>query len=751
MSAAGPEEKRRGNATMDNTDQPDRKPPSILAPDVDRMRSSEALSALRERTRWVLWRPILRKDRWTKPLFQTNGKFAKSDDPATWSTFEECAAAIGETFPGLGYVMGPGDAAFDLDDVRNPETGEILHWAEVVIDRAGSYAEISPSGRGIRIIGTGVGPDLQVKLKIPGADASCELYRGESHRYYTTTGLQLEGTADRLASLDEVMDAVHQELTAAPSVVLQFPQRPSRGRPSRADLARRRVEETVRDGRYEDFGQDRSKAVWFVVCEMIRNGSTDQQIREVISDPTNKISEHVLDQPKPEQYADRQIANARRSIEDDRQSLMRRLGAFVAYRPSHDYIFALNGAHWPGASVDDCVGPLPASMTPTGRASHWLNANRAVDDATWAPGEDKIIEDRLINGGGWIDAPGYRMWNLYRPPSIELRPGDPSPWVDHLVRLYGEEGARRIQMYFAHRVQHPGRKINFGLMMGGAPGIGKDTLIEALFQAVGAGNFKEASPRELLGPWTHYGQAVVLRISEAADLGEFDRFKFYERCKTLMASPPAVLEVNEKHVKQYYVPNVVGVIITTNHRTSGLYLPENDRRHEIYWTDVTREDLPSDYLDRLWQWYYGGGFGVVAHHLATFDLSEFNEKAPPPKTRAFLEIASTSDAPENAELEDALDSLGRPDALTIDDLLGCVVSEDFRSFLSDRKSARQVGHRLEEVGYRRQLQPGVVGGKWVINGKRRVLYVRRELKDNEAVTACRSKCGQAGTRGEDVI
>jgi hypothetical protein len=41
--------------------------------------------------------------------------------------------------------------------------------------------------------------------------------------------------------------------------------------------------------------------------------------------------------------------------------------------------------------------------------------------------------------------------------------------------------------------------------------------------------------------------------------------------KVYTAAPPDVLD--EKHLREYAVFNVCGVIITTNHKTDGLFLP----------------------------------------------------------------------------------------------------------------------------------------------------------------------------------
>ena len=78
---------------------------------------------------------------------------------------------------------------------------------------------------------------------------------------------------------------------------------------------------------------------------------------------------------------------------------------------------------------------------------------------------------------------------------------------------------------------------------------------------------------------TAFLRSVILRVSEARDLGDIDRFQFYDHMKAYTAAPPDVLRVDEKNLREYSVPNVVGVVITTNHKTDGIYLPADDRRH----------------------------------------------------------------------------------------------------------------------------------------------------------------------------
>ena len=91
------------------------------------------------------------------------------------------------------------------------------------------------------------------------------------------------------------------------------------------------------------------------------------------------------------------------------------------------------------------------------------------------------------------------------------------------------------------------------------------------------------------------------------------------------------------------------MIITTNHKTDGIFLPADDRRHYVAWSDETKESFTPEYWRALYGWFDAGGREIVANYLAEVDLSGFDPKAPPPKTAAFAEFVASSRAPEDDE------------------------------------------------------------------------------------------------------
>lgn len=427
------------------------------------------------------------------------------------------------------------------------------------------------------------------------------------------------------------------------------------------------------------------------------------------------------------------------------------LNDFHAYMPTHSYIFVPSREMWPASSVNARIPPIPLTDKQAGAengkhttlaASGWLDRHKPVEQMTWGPGLPILIHDRLISDGGWISRKGVNCFNLYRPPAI--KPGDArqaGPWLEHARKIYGND-ADHITLWLAHRVQRPQEKVNHALLLGGCQGVGKDTLLEPMKHAIGPWNFAEVSPKQMLGRFNGFLKSVILRVSEARDLGDVHRFSFYDHMKAYTAAPPDVLRVDEKHLREHYVLNCCGIIITTNYKSDGIYLPPNDRRHFVAWTDLTKEDFAPAYWNELWRWYSSDGHRHVAAYLAELDISAFDAKASPPKTAAFWAIVDANRSPENAELADVIDQLGNPDAVTLAGLRLSAGSSEIGDWLADRKNRRAIPHRLEQCGYV-QVRNTANDGLWKLNGNRQVIYARSTLSISDRFRAAKELATEA--------
>ncbi len=297
-------------------------------------------------------------------------------------------------------------------------------------------------------------------------------------------------------------------------------------------------------------------------------------------------------------------------------------------------------------------------------ATAWLDRNKPVEQMTWAPGLPMLIRDQLISEGGWIERKNVTCFNLYRPPTIKLGDAaDADPWLDHVRKVYPDD-ADHIIKWCAHRVQRPQEKINHALVLGGAMGIGKDTLLEPVKHAVGPWNFHEVSPQHLLGRFNGFLKSVILRVSEARDLGDVNRFQFYDHMKAYTAAPPDVLRVDEKNLREHCVLNCV----RRHHHDepqSGRHL--SARRRPPPLCGVVRTDqgrFHREYWNAFGDWYGDRARRTLPPISPSSTSRRSTRRHRRPRRSAFWDIVDASRAPEDAELADVLDKMGNPDVTT---------------------------------------------------------------------------------------
>jgi hypothetical protein len=286
------------------------------------------------------------------------------------------------------------------------------------------------------------------------------------------------------------------------------------------------------------------------------------------------------------------------------------IGDFVFHAPTGRYVYTPSMEWWGKQGVDSRL-EWPGPKQPP---SELLRASAAVDQVTWSPGDPQIIEHRLMYSGGWRETPNARCLNFYRPPAaFDGDPAKAQPWLDHVRALYGDE-ADHIIDWLSHRVQCPGQKINHALVLGGGQGIGKDTVLAPAVHGVGLWNVSDITPAAFVGRFNSWAKAVIVRINEARDRRECSPGEFYEHAKVYMAAPPEMLQIDEKGITEYKIPNVCSIVITTNNKLTGVHLPADDRRHFVAWSDVPPGDLVAvQRAAALWHWYEKRASATSSH------------------------------------------------------------------------------------------------------------------------------------------
>jgi hypothetical protein len=166
---------------------------------------------LRALPNWVVWRLEKRANqcgvvRETKvPYNARSDKHAKSNDPATWSEFGDATEALKRGYVGLGFCLTPPYVGVDLDGCR--QNGAQEPWAEEIIHELDSYAELSPSGRGVHVFVKGELPDGPRQKDFEGEHHGVGLYDAARGRYLTMTGCRIGSNgaiAERTAELQRI-------------------------------------------------------------------------------------------------------------------------------------------------------------------------------------------------------------------------------------------------------------------------------------------------------------------------------------------------------------------------------------------------------------------------------------------------------------------------------------------------------------------------------------------------------------------
>ncbi len=105
----------------------------------------------------------------------------------------------------MGFVFTEDDpvVGVDLDDCRDPETGDIDDTAQDIIERLDSYTEISPSGTGYHVLIKGELPEGRNRR------GSVELY--DTARFFTVTGDHVDVTPTHVARGQDALAAIRRE------------------------------------------------------------------------------------------------------------------------------------------------------------------------------------------------------------------------------------------------------------------------------------------------------------------------------------------------------------------------------------------------------------------------------------------------------------------------------------------------------------------------------------------------------------
>ena len=390
------------------------------------------------------------------------------------------------------------------------------------------------------------------------------------------------------------------------------------------------------------FNGDRSLAVWYVVCELVRCGIEDDIIYSIITDSTFGISAHVLDQANPTKYAIRQIGRAKQYAIDpdlmkmnDRFFVIRHIGGkAMVVEEITDPASGLSTMNvWPFGQFRNAISNKRKSMgddKPPVPLSQW-----------WLSHSDRREYDRIVFMPDGAPSGYYNLWHGF---SVRPKPGDCKLFLDHMFEnVCGENKGYYDYLirWLARVVQHPGDPGQVAVVLKGGRGTGKSFFAKKIGHIFGRHYLGITDSRRLVGNFNeHLRNCVLLFADEAFYAGDK---KNESNLKGLITEQEITIERKGCDVERQ--KNCLHIIMASNERwavPAGL----DDRRFFIL--DVSpRRRCQTIYFNAIDDQLRSGGYSALLHYLMSIDLDGF-DVTDRPITKALLQEKINSMDPIHA-------------------------------------------------------------------------------------------------------
>ncbi len=251
---------------------------------------------------------------------------------------------------------------------------------------------------------------------------------------------------------------------------------------------------------------------------------------------------------------------------------------------------------------------------------------------------------------------GVDWLNTWTPSDVEPKPGDAKPMLDHILYLCDgrRDLAGHLTDWLAYGYQNPGKKIDYApLIISESHGVGKDTLRLAMKRLYGPENVATVDDGAVARGRNEFMKRAQLVCVPEIMTG--DRKDVANKMKPLITQE--VVEIDEKNVKTYFIPNTANMLFFSNHENAA-YIEDQDRR---YFVIICRSKPRSaEEYDELYDYINSDRISGFAHFLATRDLSHFNPHGRAPDTPDKRVVQEATRGGWEAWLDDALESEAAP-------------------------------------------------------------------------------------------
>ncbi len=607
--------------------------------------STTTLAALASLPIWVSWqteRPDGRKP--TKVPYGPNGK-ASADDPSTWCTRAEAEATahrlpkpfgtggVGLEFAGDGNGLHLGGV--DLDTCRDPATGAVAPWAAEMVARLGTYAEISPSGTGLKSFFLYNITDLPAFHDAMGSAQHGKQFKRSGGDHPPAIELYLDRRY--FAVTDQHFDGTPLDLRVVPAGDILWILRDAG--PAFAKAGDRGAGSTAKGSTHGGADQSRSAAAFRLGMKLRRAGKIFKEAVEAIrTDPETaewcREKGEANDQRELKriwEHAGSPFAASQPDIEDEKERVVAEFntkyavvnenGRTVVLAPRQDEM--LHRLVYDRMTFTDLRDFYMNRLIKVGSDSKG-NPNYLSVAKVWLGHRERRQYNEVVFAPGKEARPGVlNLWNGF---NVRPAPGDWSILREHIrtVLCAGDDTHFNYLIgWMARLLQRPGEQGEVAVVVGGEEGAGKGTLARVLIRILGQHGLAISNAKHLIGSFNaHLRDCIFLFADEAFFAGDKAHVGVL---KALITEPH--LTVEAKYANAVQMPNFVHLMMASNADWMVAAGLQARRFFVLNATSEHRNDHP--YFARLWEQMENGGYEAMLHDLLALDLSGFNVRQPP--------------------------------------------------------------------------------------------------------------------------
>lgn len=679
-----------------------------------------------------------------KPTDWGTGVVSDAQDPRIWTTYENARAAS----PHVGFALTENDPFWllDIDDCLLP-TGK---WSPLAVSLctmfAGAYVEVSQSGRGLHIIGTGTVPPHACK----NAAHHLELYHTSRFVAFGRTAEAIgDAGLDCSVALAALVTQYFAPLPDAPEGALpawtDAPHPEWCGPADDADLIRRaRSSKSTASA----FGKTASfEQLWTADVDVLAAAFPDPERPYDASGADAALARHLafwtggdcerihrlmllsgLVRAKwdRDDYLTRTIlfacsgqkawctdtpaesvgirvtgvstptpVSGSTFVEVSQQSTV---FAGCVYIEDRNLIFTPDGATLDEARFNVRYGGFNYTMD----AGNTRSSRKAWECFTQSqalrfPRAHSLCFRPELEPGALVQEEGRVLFNTYLPTDTLSVSGDPAPFVNLIAKMLPDPRDREILLsYCAALVQNPGRKFQYWPVIQGTVGNGKSAVIRCLSHAVGHRYTHLPDVADMAKNGAKFNSWLDRKIFIGIEeIYVPHRRDFLEAFKAMVTNDR--IQFEGKGANQIMGDNRANGIMCTNHR-DGVPINTDNRRYCILYTaqqskvDKARDGMGGQYFPDLYDWFEGRGkyathgakygYAVVADYLRHY-----------PVAAEFNPAGACHEAPTTSSTKEAV-RLSRP---VIEQEVLHAIEQERTGFRDGWISSHWLDHLLKEL------------------------------------------------------